>query len=195
MNTPPDKRWREVTEGEQIRASTFRLVLFLAVTGGGGLAMIAAYYSIQQQVGEAGRRDRGPYAWLFPIGGGAMLLYGAGKILWAWYKDERLVIGDDRLQLLQFGQVVGEAPYANLAELTVLRMPKGEPILLAGLVDSGRADWFWPNPFGFHEYLQQSTSHDIMLTHEIGFTDSAATLRDKIQERLDAWRADPGEKP
>jgi len=195
MDMPEDKYWRKVAAGEQVRPSVFRLVLFLAVMGGGGLALVAGYLAVQGQVGEAGRRDRGPHAWLFPIGGGALLLFGAGKILWAWYRDERLVIGNDRLQLLRFGQVVGEAPYANLAELTVLRWPKGEPILVARLADPQRADWFWPNPRGFHKYLQQSTGYDIMLTHEIGFANSADTLRAKIQTSLDAWRAGAGEVP
>jgi len=170
---------------EEIGASRFLSVLSFGLVGAGLLLFLLGVIA-----GRSGQVEPGSIGPFLLLPGCLVLAYGIWQQIRWWRNNKRLRIAADRIQLVQGeAEVIGDIPYDNVAKITAERIGRSGLKALVRLVDPGRKDWSWPQPPGFRELLHSSYGYDVVLLHEIGWRDSADVICDKIQERLDRWRA------
>src|SRR5262249_23779087 len=102
--------------------------------------------------------------------------YGAYQAVLSWLRRRRLVLGEDRLQLLEGNRVLGQVPFDNIAQVAVGQVGRSFAVLLL-LGDHHRPDTCWDGPPGFHDYFKRAEGFDLFIA---GFRVYPEDLRTKI---------------
>jgi hypothetical protein len=177
--TAPETRFRTLADGEVIRLSRLRLALLLSACIVGICVFASAALRAPQQVPTSRRQL--PSNPLFGILGALVWTAGAVMIVLPFLRDRRMVLGADRLQMVEGNRVRLEIPFDNIADAVVRKRARSEAVLMLRLHDPCRSDTRWDDPGGVRYFLKRSTGFDLFL--ETGFQDSPKTLRKKILER------------
>jgi hypothetical protein len=173
-----------VTDGEEIRISRCRRIL--ALLGCLALLCISTTWVFAPDETDVARIEF-PTQWRLPTlrVGGLLLLAVTGYAIFQFVgplvRDRRIVLGSDRLQLVEGRRVLGQVPYDNIEKMVVDRVGRGGFGVWFTLYDYARPDTFWDNPPGFHQYLKRKDGFDLFI--EPGFREYPEEIRRRILDR------------
>jgi hypothetical protein len=176
--TATESRFRPLTEGEVIRVSRLRLLLLVLACAGGVVAFGAAL-APPAKPDRHGRVGRAQPA--LGVVGVLVCACAAWQVVRPWRRDRRLLLGGDRLQLLEGDAVLGEVPYDNIAAVVVQHRRRSESQVLVRLRDACRPDTRWVDPPGFRAFLKATSGFDLVI--DPGFRGGPEVIRAKILGR------------
>jgi hypothetical protein len=163
-------------EGEQIHPARFPIVVGLLCCSIGCLLSIGFILAPESP------RHPSMYPLLYRLAGILPLVgcgYGIYQTVQPWICRRRLVLGADRLQLIERDSILGQIPYDNISRIVVGQVGRSTAVLIL-LHDYHRPDTCWDNPPGFHGYLKSTTGFDLFI---VEFNGSPEHLRKKILSR------------
>jgi hypothetical protein len=176
--TPRESRICPLAEGEVIYLSRLRLLFLLGICVGGTFVFGLCVLDAQAQVRVG--RPMGPEL-IFGLVGVLIWICGAVQVCKPYLRGRRLVLGADRIQMLERDRVLLQVPYDNIAEAKVRHARRSEDMLMLRLHDASRADTRWHPPPSGRESLQKTTGFDLFI--DTGFKDNPMTLKEKILDR------------
>lgn len=184
--------WRSSpVDGDDVPQSRTLFLVSMAALLFASAVFAAGITHAVRNLHTGGRNDPGVFGVLMLGACGIALPYSMVRLIWLWRRQQSLRIGRDRIQFLERGTVVtGEIPFANIAEVVLQPRPRSSAALMLRLVDPMRADWFWPQPRGFREFLRSAEGCDVLVCHETGFALSASALHRKLSTRWQANRTE-----